>query len=205
MAALAALVLTVSAAALYSFGIAYWNTYLNTLGFGPGQFPVDSYELVFYGGVFGYLPASQSLLYFLGGLLVYPFVSRFAWLGKARDLMMPSNTAKPISWLLMPMWVWFLWTYVQDHNVLNARRSAENTMQQIRENPCGNGEGPKAGLALTLVNGTAVPVAGVRIVCTERFCGLHDGKHPIVVSLEGVRSMRIERPAECRPHRWEAQ
>jgi hypothetical protein len=39
-----------------------------------------------------------------------------------------------------------------------------------------------------------IPAPGVRVMCSERFCGFHDGKTATVISLDGVRSIKSPVP-----------
>lgn len=47
-----------------------------------------------------------------------------------------------------------------------------------------------------LTDGNKITVPGVRIACSERFCGFHDGKTATVISLEEVRSIQSPVPQE---------
>jgi hypothetical protein len=81
------------------------------------------------------------------------------------------------------------------------RQSEGHTkMQEIKDAPCGKPNAyPAAGLVLEMERGDPIRQPGVRIICSERLCGLHDGANAIVVSLEGVRSIRTELPEGCPP------
>jgi hypothetical protein len=52
-------------------------------------------------------------------------------------------------------------------------------------------------VAFVLENGQFYCPPGVRIICSERFCGFNDGTNSTVVSLEKVMSIQTELPAEC--------
>ena len=50
-----------------------------------------------------------------------------------------------------------------------------------------------------LTDGSKITVQGDRIVCSERFCGFHDGKTATVISLEDVRRIQSPGPQEQPP------
>lgn len=49
------------------------------------------------------------------------------------------------------------------------------------------------------IDGSKTPLPGRRIVCSERFCGFHDGKTATVISLEGVQSIQSSHPQKPPP------
>lgn len=55
-----------------------------------------------------------------------------------------------------------------------------------------------ASTIIELADGNKITIPGVRVACSERFCGFHDGKRATVISLEGVRS--IQWPQEPLSH-----
>jgi hypothetical protein len=47
---------------------------------------------------------------------------------------------------------------------------------------------------------STTPAPGDLIVCSERFCGFHDGKTATVISLKDVRSIQSPMPQQQPPH-----
>lgn len=94
------------------------------------------------------------------------------------------------------VWLWFAWILAQTLNIGFATKYVSEMQEAILKKPCDLAVGyPK--LVLEGDGGEQIRPPGVRITCSERFCGFHDGTNAIVVSLEGVKSMRTELPAGC--------
>jgi hypothetical protein len=53
---------------------------------------------------------------------------------------------------------------------------------------------------IEFTDGHKIPAPGTRIVCSEHFCGFHDGTTATVISLEGVRSIQSPEPQGQPPH-----
>jgi hypothetical protein len=57
-----------------------------------------------------------------------------------------------------------------------------------------------ASTIIELTDSRKITVPGVRVVCSERFCGFHDGERATVISLEGVQIIHPPVPQEQPPH-----
>lgn len=68
----------------------------------------------------------------------------------------------------------------------NSRKRAADRMQKIKS----------ASTIIEFTDGRKITAPGVQVVCSERFCGFHDGKTATVISLEGVRSIQSPVPQE---------
>ena len=196
------------AGSFYAMGTVAHVAYLDAFGFDAHQFPPLGLEL----HVLGLLSlisvvwaAPLSGLVALAYVLLSPLTPRFTdWLSRQP----PAKWRMPGSAIIVgAVECWLaaarspfgkrilqvVGCYLIGVLILAAVYGSAYKVGNARATEAGNNH---ATTTIEFTDGHKIPAPGARVVCSERFCGFHDGTTATVISLEGVRSIRSPAPQE---------